>query len=420
MMTDGFSRSVVVALLAGSVVVGGSFRPPLRFGRIPAQPSRCEDFVPRPLSVDSFSIYIDSPEVTRTTEGYFVTGWPAFAATTRGKRYSIPGVLESTQPIGARIAANGTLHVLPQPTNQGMFNPRAVVDPRGMLNVLWVDADSSGNSGGEGPIMWSVLSGSRWSPPDSVRATASLGIWRPTTVSSAVTSDSAVFLVATFGVAPSRTRAIQWNEGKWFARQMPEFEGAYLSFAGQGDTVVAVFLGYGAPDGNAVFAVRSIDGRKTYSERVRVSPPQTGRATDMRVFRLKTGRFVAVWVAQGATTSNLRSAYSDDGAVTWIVSRPFVTGANVLSLRAATTSTDKVVLIAQVGDTRRVVPTYLEWKNGEWSVPRRFIADRNSSSSLGVANIAGGDSVLMAWGQYAPGDKWPVTHFIALPANCRQ
>jgi hypothetical protein len=305
---------------------------------------------------------------------------------------------------------------IPEPTVARVFNPRAVVVPTGQVHLLWVDTDSTGMQGSDGPIKWAEWKGSHWTSSDSVSGTAGLRIWRHITVSPVVRTASSTFLVATFGVAASRTRAITWQGGKWVAKPMPAFESAYLSFGVNGDTITAVRLDYGAPDGNAVFSQRSVDGGKTYSLPIRVSQPGSGSATDIRVLRLSSGRLVAVWVATRGRESDLVAAYSDNGGLSWRSSPAFRTGAGVLTMRATTTLNDKVVAIAQLGNNRRVVPTYIEWKDGAWSKPLPFIHD--SSSSLGVAGITGGDSVVMAWGQYAPGDKWPLTRYVVLPIDC--
>jgi hypothetical protein len=382
------------------------------------QPAKCSEFVPRTLAIaDSFGAYVDSPEIVRTAQGTFVVGWPTLAATRSGKKYRTPNAPDSSLLLGALVLRNSSMPI-PEPTIARLFNPRAVVAPTGRVHLLWVDADSTGMQGSAGPIMWAEWDGSEWTKPDSVRSTAGLNIWRHNTVSPVVRTESSTFLVATFGVAASRTRVITWQGGKWIAKPMPTFESSYLSFGVNGDTLTAVRLDYGAPDGNAVYSQRSVDGGKTYSLPIRVSQPGTGSATDIRVLRLSSGRLVAVWTATRARESDLAAAYSDDGGLSWRSSPSFRTGAGVLAMRATTTLNDKVVAIAQIGNPRRVVPTYIEWKNGAWSTPLPFI--RDSSSSLGVAGIAGGDSVVMAWGQYAPGDKWPLTRYVVLPRDCLQ
>ena len=384
-----------------------------------AQAIRCADFRPRALVVaDSFVAYADSPEIARSPQGTFVVGWPAFAITAGRTQYRVPGATDSSMLVGVLIDPTGVVRPLPEPTEARVFNPRPVVDPTGQLNILWVDGDSTGRSAlTNRPIMWSRWLGSNWSTPDSVRRTAGLGIWRQNSVSPAYSDASTTFLIATFGVAASRTRAITWENGRWVAVPMPAFERDYLSLAGDGDTIVAVELGYGAPDGNAVYARRSIDHGKTYSLGVRISPAGTGMATDMRVFRLPGGRRVAVWIAERRREADLLAAFSDDGGASWHNSMPFKTGAGVLAMRAAATTTGKIVAIAQIGDPRRVVPTYVEWSDNKWSAPLPLI--RDSSSSLGVANILGGDSVTMAWGEYAPGARLPMTKYVVLPADCR-
>src|SRR5690349_15574683 len=96
---------LIVVLVTVLAVTGVAHRPQ-RDGVLGTrgQAARCSDFTPRVLAVlDSFAVYVDSPEIARSAEGSFVIGWPAFAATRAGKKFVAPGASEAPILIGARI-----------------------------------------------------------------------------------------------------------------------------------------------------------------------------------------------------------------------------------------------------------------------------------------------------------------------------
>ena len=381
-----------------------------------SQARPCSDYTPRVLAAsDSFIAYVEAPDIVTTREGTYLLGAPAFAVTEAGTAYRVAGPTGSPFLIGARLDPNGAVTPIPEPTREPMRTPRAVLDPLGRLNLLWVVADSMGTPVADKPIFWSRLDGLRWSPPDSVPRTAGLHIWGETTVSPPTSLGSDLSFVATFGIPSDRSRSISWRGGKWIAGPTPLYQ-MYLSLAVASDTVVAAYVAYGDPDGNTVFTKRSLDGGKTFGGETRISAPGIGMATDVRILRQARGRLVVIWIADVRGKSSIFAAYSDNGGRSWENSRPFSPNAGIVAMRAETTRTGKVVAIAQVGGFPSVVPTYIEWRDGAWSEPMPVV--RQPNSSPGVATIAAPDSVIMAWGEIAPGARRPLTKYIVLPADC--
>lgn len=371
-------------------------------------------------SPDGYSAFVETPQIVRGAEDIFIVGFPSFAFRPDGYFYRAGD--KTTAPamlVGARVTDADRVSFLPSPVSQFLANPKPVVDPERRVHLFWVDGDTLFDPILGRPITTARWTGNRWSDPVQVISTGRTSVWRRNTISPTTTIEGVPQFVVTPGLSgDGAATRISWENGRWAAAPLPDHYEIYTSIAAIGDTALFAYVDFGAPDGNAVFVKRSTDRGRTFLPPVRLSAPGSGPAYDPRIHPLPRGNFAVVWLTGGDSfRSTLFAARSDDRGRTWQTSVPFPVATGIGSMRSAVTNTGKVAVVVQIGDNRRLVPTYIEWQKGTWSSPLPLITD--SSSSLGVPAIEGGDNVILAWGEYAPGARRPITKYMRLPADCQ-
>jgi hypothetical protein len=345
-------------------------------------------------------VYVESPQIVQSPPGVYLIGTPAFAFTGLDTRFA-----QGERLSGALIQRRGgVVQPLPLPPGAGrMSAPRATLVPDGTLHVLWVPADSIGQTDRSAAArLWtSRREDGAWTKPVALFEAQNRFAWSTNRLSAFVSSLTGPQLVGPYERGSSTTIGlVRWKRDHWEGRICSGFDHIYPQLAPRHDTLlVFASVEFGAPDGNALFVRRSIDCA-SWSPPVRVSPPGTGAVYDPAFVATADESLTLVWAAQAAAgvQNRIYVATSRDTGTTWQVHPPATVAGGFAGLRAASDSTGRIhVLVTRlVGD--RKTPLHRFWQGGRWS---EGWSPAGPPRSVGIATIGslGGDSVMAVWGE---------------------
>jgi len=240
---------------------------------------------------------------------------------------------------GGALPANPLLAVesgrggLGRPAGEyGYYSPRALLDARGVLHLLWAEPEPGAplRRTATEPRLTRLIhasyDGSAWAAPEEIYRSPGEILWSADLGGAAI--DSAGVLHASFGDTREGLPTLVHLRGsvsRWETRS-PERRhvAAYASLAaGRGDTLFLAYIGGDAGSDRelaSVFVVRSTDGGGSWEEPVLVSRTAGRRATSVRVLAGPGGVVHLVWgqnLSGGLAAEAIRHAASRDGGATW-------------------------------------------------------------------------------------------------------
>lgn len=422
---------VACSRAAAAQARGASDRPCRDGGWSAAQAVRTANgdyvYVERPsiFPIGRSTAFIGTPTTTYDSTAQRVASWG------RGPT-RVPGALTDFA-VGVVRLPDGRFEALHPPAtlHRPMVFPQGLGDGRRAV-VLWGSAvDASSKLGDVQEIYAAELDESGWSEPERIVAMLWLLWFRPG-VDMTRAPDGTIHAVVSVGLANGGGVLHLSNAGgRWHAdsaawlagrlRMYPQLEVLGAS------RFLLVFQG-GAPDAagplsSRLYAARSDDGGRTWSEPIAVSDRSMEDAYEPRLFR--HGAVVGVvWrqaapergpfgsAAAGAADS-IRLSLSGDGGRSWQDAPPLVGADGITDLEAVPTEAGVLVAAHSPGAPARLSAS---WRAGRWHSfgtpqdPRDFTAP-----SLGRA--ADG-RLVMAWGRWFRPDRRSVMVVSLLSPAC--
>lgn len=357
-------------------------------------------------TADGLRVYVETPQIVRDRTITWLVGSPTFALTSNGSLH-----VDSTGPAkrvlfaGAALGRDGTARLIPTPSGvDRLGTARAMIDPDGHLNVLWLPVDSLNKAlTNDSVVLFSRRIGERWDTPRPVDGRISPARWESLELSQPFVVDKRpTILVGAASAGPPNDVLVSWSQNGWGARPVPFSDIFYINFASLNDdrTQLIASVNHGAPDGNAVFVRRSVDHGATWLPPERVSRPGTGAANYVRMFRLAAHRVVIVWAAQSGTApDSIRVATSQDDGQHWQQDSALPVDGDLVNFDATATEDGVLHLLLQEAPKQGTPrPRYVAWSGGAWT---QVWTAPGETVSLGTPSINSIDahSTLAVWSQ---------------------
>lgn len=261
--------------------------------------------------------------------------------------------------------------------------PRAIVDDRQRLHLLWGEPDTArvlpATTWPDQRLtsLWQATydPGGGWSVPSKVYQSTWLKWFDGALTAGRRTADGAMHLA----VPDARILYLRFNDGAWHVRRGPKVNGvAYASVAA--DASGRVFVAYIAPDhshppdANSVFLVASSDRGESWQEPKLVSRSGANRAWEVQALLGVAGDLHLLWKQDRPDSSAaIRHVISRDGGTTWSSPDDLQLPADYLGmLRSAIDACGAVHVVFQELSDRGVSAhiMYARW-TGRWSAPAR-------------------------------------------------
>ena len=375
---------------------------------------------------DGYRIYVEAPEVVATPRGIFLIGSPTLAVAPTGKTFLSLSKAPSSFFSGAIVRDSLFAELMTAPAGVALMNaPRATVTPTGAVELLWMPTDSTGLVGSGKTLFWSRWTGAAWSPPQRVPGTVNPGVWDRTQTSRSVYAVGVPWILGAPELAAvGLGRSFVWTRNGWLALSSDGAFGPHPSVAPSDDSVrTLAHIAYGAPDGNAVFASRSLTSGRTWLPAVRVSPPGSGAADWPQLLRIGGGQLALVWASGLQRVGGaIQLAISTDQGASWVMQTPYALPKSIVTLRAIADHAGRIHVILELGtpSLRTTQPFYVQWGGRRW---RNAWAAPDSTESFGIATIdLGGDAttVIATWGENDRRSNSSETKMMSITTSCNR
>ncbi len=376
-----------------------------------------------------FQAYVETPEIVRLRDSLLLLGGPSFAMDSTGDAMlsSFEGQ-PSPRFAGAMVGADGGGRMVPLPPGIATWNWPRVLPGRDGVDVLWESIDSSarlrtrqdsaaappasgasaGGAGDEVEIWRSQFDGMRWTAPvllvrspvvswsqNQASEFARVGSRHALVVPVAWGSGDLALLVARDSV----------REGARWSVERVEIENlSYARLATHPRS--GLILGYVAAGEQAdssarvtktLYAARSSDGGKSWSERVRVSGLASGPVYDPQLLVAGDSAAYLTWLTRSDAGSRVHAAVSRDGGSSWREVEPFSMSGQMNGGRATLDETGRVHVIGRYNTAAESYSLSVSLSGARWRAAR-MDADGLIAASLPVVARPFPDSLVAAWG----------------------
>lgn len=285
---------------------------------------------------------------------------------------------------------------LASPSGTFVFSyPRAAIDSRGDLHVVWGEPDSapprwSVESRGDIPVtsLWhSVWRNHAWSVPRRIYRAKQI-IWDPITTSRLLADSKGGLRIALTASEPKGQQEaiyLAYDGADWRSTRVKNATPVvYADLAlGEGNSVALAFVaapparGFGVWRENGLFVITSTDGGSHWSSPASVATDERMPAYEPHIFFGARRTIDIVWTQAGKQSgATLWHTASDDGGRTWRGATALVSTHPISKTQAIIDSCGSIHTAAQVMTTRGPHIGYARFTDGRWTPLNILFSDQ--------------------------------------------